>query len=92
MVQLGEVIESVTYGTKEPLGDQGALPVLRMSNLQRGEIDWSELRRANLPKKEATILTLVLGDILFNRTNSSDLVGKIAVVRGLPEPTSFDHT
>ena len=29
------------------------------------------------------------GDILFNRTNSKDLVGKVAIVRDVPQPTSF---
>lgn len=60
-----------------------------MNNLQNGEIDLSEVRRANLTNKEANSLNLTPGDILFNRTNSLDLVGKVAVVRSLPPSVSF---
>ena len=60
-----------------------------MNNLQNGEIDLSEVRRANLSDKEGQELDLVPGDILFNRTNSLDLVGKVAVIRKLDKPLSF---
>ena len=89
VVRLGEVIESSTYGTNEPLGDNGNIIVLRMNNIQRGEIDWSEVKQAELSERELNELDLRPGDILFNRTNSLDLVGKIAMVRDLPELTSF---
>ena len=89
VVRLGEVIESSTYGTNEPLGDNGNIIVLRMNNIQRGEIDWSEVKRAELSERELNELDLQPGDILFNRTNSLDLVGKIAMVRDLAELTSF---
>ena len=89
VVRLGEVLESTTYGTNEPLGTRGEMVVLRMTNLQNGEIDLSEVRRADLSQKEVQELNLVPGDILFNRTNSLDLVGKVGVVRKLPELTSF---
>ena len=68
---------------------KGKVVVLRMNNLQDGEIDLSEIRRANLSDKESGELNLAPGDILFNRTNSLDLVGKVAVVRNLPESISF---
>ena len=89
VVRLGEVLESTTYGTNEPLGTRGEMVVLRMNNLQNGELDLSEVRRADLSKKEVHELNLVRGDILFNRTNSLDLVGKVGVVRNLPELISF---
>ena len=89
VVRLGEVLKSTTYGTNEPLGTQGEAVVLRMNNLQDGEIDLSEIRRTDLSDKESNELNLVPGDILFNRTNSMDLVGKVAIVRDLPQPTSF---
>ena len=89
VVRLGDVLESTTYGTNAPLGDQGNTVVLRMSNLQQGKIDLSEVRRAELSGKELVELDLVPGDILFNRTNSPDLVGKVGIVRSLPEQVSF---
>ena len=89
VVRLGDVLEAATYGTNAPLGDQGNTLVLRMNNLQQGKIDLSETRRAKLSGKEVAELDLVPGDILFNRTNSLDLVGKIGIVRYLPEQVSF---
>ena len=89
VVRLGDVVESTTYGTNASLNGSGSTPVLRMSNLQNGHIDLSELRRADLSDRDFQDLNLVRGDILFNRTNSLALVGKVAVVRDLPQPISF---
>ena len=89
VVRLGDVLESTTYGTNSPLSAEGAIPVLRMNNILNGQIDLSDVRRADLNEKEARELDLAMGDILFNRTNSLDLVGKVGVVRSLPQPMSF---
>ena len=89
VVRLGEVLESTTYGTNEPLGDTGNIVVLRMNNIQQGEIDWSEVKRGKLSESELNYLDLRSGDILFNRTNSLDLVGKIGIVREMPDTASF---
>ena len=89
VVRLREVLKSTTYGTNEPLSTRGEMVVLRMNNLQNGELDLTEVRRADLSKKEVHELNLVPGDILFNRTNSLDLVGKVGVVRNLTELLSF---
>ena len=89
VARLGDVLESTTYGTNSPPSADGAIPVLRMNNLQGGQIDLSDVRRADLVDKEIRELNLACGDILFNRTNSLDLVGKVAAVRSLPQPVSF---
>ena len=89
VVRLGEVLESTTYGTNEPLGDTGNIVVLRMNNIQQGEIEWSEVKRGDLSESELNDLDLRFGDILFNRTNSLDLVGKIGIVRDMPDVASF---
>ena len=89
VVRLREVLESTTYGTNEPLGATGNIAVLRMNNIQRGEIDWSEVKRGELSDSELNDLDLRSGDILFNRTNSLDLVGKIGIVREMPDTASF---
>ena len=89
VVRLGDVVASTTYGTNASLDGSGSTPVLRMSNVQKGQIDLSELRRADLSNRDFQDLNLVRGDILFNRTNSLALVGKVAVVRDLPQPISF---
>ncbi len=89
VVRLGDVLETTTYGTNAPLDGGGRVPILRMNNLQDGEIDLTEIRSADLANEDLRKLSLVKGDILFNRTNSLDLVGKVAVVRNLPQPISF---
>ena len=89
VVRLGDVLESTTYGTNSPLSAVGDIPVLRMNNLQNGQINLTDVRRANLNDKETRELNLACGDILFDRTNSLALVGKVAVVRNLPKPMSF---
>ena len=89
VVQLGEVLDSTTYGTNEQIGDTGNRVVLRMNSVQQGEIDFSEVKRAELAENELNDLDLRTGDILFNRTNSRDLVGKIGMIRDVPEPVSF---
>ena len=76
VVRLGDVLKSTTYGTNASLDETGGVPVLRMNNLQDGEIDLSDLRRADLADKELSGLNLVPGDILFNRTNSLDPSGE----------------
>ena len=89
VARLGDVLDSTTYGTNSPLSAEGAIPVLRMNNIQNGQIDLSYVRRADLNEKETRELSLIPGDILFNRTNSLDLVGKVGVVRSLSQPMSF---
>ena len=89
VVRLGDVLASTTYGTNVSLDGNGSIPVLRMNNLQNGAVDLSDLRWTTVPDENLRDLDLVPGDILFNRTNSLDLVGKVAVVRELPQPITF---
>jgi len=74
------------YGTSEKANGAGeGLPVLRMGNLREGRIRWDELKFIQLPKPEEEKYRLVKGDILFNRTNSAELVGKTAVFDGFQD-------
>lgn len=82
---LGDAVQSSDYGVNAPLGNEPAgYAVLRMGNLQDGWIDRADLKWGDIGDQEALALTLEVGDILFNRTNSRELVGKVALVR---EPT-----
>lgn len=75
------------YGINAPLGNEPAgYAVLRMGNLQDGWIDPTDIKWGEIADVEAQALALDVGDILFNRTNSRDLVGKVALIR---EPTDF---
>ena len=73
----------VAYGSSSKTSDASdGVPVLRMGNIQDGQLDWSSLKY--LPRDHAEFPKLLLrdGDLLFNRTNSAELVGKSAVFRG----------
>lgn len=78
---IGEVCTGFEYGTSSKSQPKGKMPVLRMGNLQSGEIDWSDLVFTD---SDADIEKLKLndGDVLFNRTNSLEHVGKTAIYRG----------
>lgn len=84
--RLGDTLLNVEYGISDALSDRGSIPVLRMMNLNEGKIDLSELKYSDSSK--AKQLTLNVGDVLFNRTNSMEHVGKTAMWRAeLPRAT-----
>jgi type I restriction enzyme S subunit len=68
------------YGTSAKSSPTGSVPVLRMGNLQNGEIDWSDLVFTD-DQEDIAQLSLRPKDVLFNRTNSLEHVGKSAIVR-----------
>ena len=67
-VQLGEVARDFSYGSAAKSSNSGAVPVLRMGNIQGGSLDWSDLVYTSDPKEIAKY-QLAPGDVLFNRTN-----------------------
>lgn len=86
---IGEMLESASYGTSAKAGAEGSMAVLRMSNLTYdGKMDLRDLKYIDLGDNEVDRFTVRSGDILFNRTNSPDLVGKTAVYRG-EEPMAY---
>ena len=77
---LGEYVTEDCYGTSEKTcDDQAGTPILRMGNIQNGQLDLSDLKFLHLSDRERSTLLLQKGDILVNRTNSAELVGKCAV-------------
>ena len=75
-----DIVEDVRYGTSRPAIDGGAYPYLRMNNITySGELDLSEVKRIDIPENELPKCTVRCGDVLFNRTNSKELVGKTCV-------------
>lgn len=79
-VQLGEVARDFSYGSAAKSSKSGAVPVLRMGNIQDGCLDWNALVYTSDPA-EIEKYRLVSGDVLFNRTNSPELVGKTCVFK-----------
>lgn len=79
--QLGEVCKKVEYGTSSKAQPQGKLPVMRMGNIQNGRFDWESLVFSDNEIDNKKYL-LKFNDVLFNRTNSPELVGKTAIYKG----------
>jgi type I restriction enzyme S subunit len=80
-VPLGAMVLGMRYGTSSKSEDDGSVPVLRMGNIQSGEIDWTSLKYST-DKAEISKYSLPVPAVLFNRTNSKELVGKTAIYRG----------
>jgi type I restriction enzyme S subunit len=80
-VKLGEVCKSVEYGSAAKSKEDGKVPVLRMGNIQKGKFDWADLVFTS-NEEEILKYTLNKNDVLFNRTNSPELVGKTAIFKG----------
>ena len=77
-----DLLESASYGTSEKAEATGEFPVLRMNNITRtGEMDFAELKYMDLKEDQRERYLVRIGDVLFNRTNSADLVGKTAIYR-----------
>lgn len=78
---LGEIAYGFQYGTSSKSLVIGKVPVLRMGNIQNGDISWDGLVFSN-DNNEIEQYKVEDGDLLFNRTNSRELVGKTALFRG----------
>jgi type I restriction enzyme, S subunit len=87
---VAELAVDVRYGTSVRAGeDDGGVPILRMGNVVDGELRIDRLKYLPSDHNEFPQLLLQAGDVLFNRTNSPELVGKAAIYRGSPSPCSF---
>lgn len=84
LVPLQTIVRTLQYGTSVRAAKslQNGVPMLRMGNIQEGAVDLSDLKVIDPGVVKIELYRLRRGDILFNRTNSPELVGKAAV---------FDH-
>ncbi|CAJ3219537.1 restriction endonuclease subunit S [Burkholderia pseudomallei] len=81
-VPIGSVIRSSQYGLSLPSVPNGSLPIVGMKDIQDGRVHIDDDVRVALSDDEAAPYLLKDGDILLNRTNSPDLVGKAGIYRG----------
>jgi type I restriction enzyme S subunit len=86
-VALDKLCESFQYGTSRKSQGSGKVPVLRMGNIQDGHIDWNDLVYTS-NDAEIEKYRLDFGTVLFNRTNSPELVGKTGIYKG-EQPAIF---
>jgi len=87
LCHLKRVLSSLDYGISESVDVTGCIAVLRMGDIRDGELDYSNIGFVDSVEES---LLLRPGDLLFNRTNSLDQIGKVALFRGRSDyPVSF---
>ncbi|MDZ4744443.1 MAG: restriction endonuclease subunit S [bacterium] len=77
---LGDLCDRVEYGTSAKSKAMGGVAVLRMGNIQNGKLDWKNLAYSD-DEAEINKYLLEHDDVLFNRTNSPELVGKTGIYK-----------
>lgn len=83
VVKLGTLVKKLQYGISESVTEKpDGIPILRMNNLSKGKIEFDDLKYYKPENGELEGFLLQEGDILFNRTNSFDLVGKVSLFKG----------
>jgi type I restriction enzyme S subunit len=88
--RLGELTQLIEYGTSEKatLNEDG-VPVLRMNNIDGGKVHISQLKYVSPSIKDLPRLYLRTNELLFNRTNSFELVGKTGIFKGGSDKCTF---
>ncbi len=79
VVELGSVVQETQYGLSINAGSDGQYPMLRMMNIENGLCIENDIKYVDLVEKDFEAYRLVHGDVLFNRTNSYELVGRTGV-------------
>lgn len=87
VVPLGDGLRAADYGcSTKAYADGEGVPLIRMGNVTyAGDMDLSDLKFVQLDSAEQTKYELLAGDLLFNRTNSKELVGKTGLWAGQRE-------
>jgi len=81
---LGDVCTSVSYGTSSPSSPSGRYKYLRMNNITYdGYLDLTDLKYIDMDDAEFEKYAVKEGDVLFNRTNSMDLIGKTTYIHNM---------
>lgn len=81
VVTVNSVVKTFQYGLSVPMESKGDVAILRMGNIQDGSVLLSDLKFVSLPEKDLAPYRLRKGDVLFNRTNSQEWVGKVGIYR-----------
>lgn len=91
-VRLGELIREAKAGFACGERDADGIAQLRMNNLDtRGTFVWGNVIRVPRGGNNIKPFLLVPGDVLFNNTNSTELVGKSALFAGYAEPIVYSN-
>lgn len=92
MSRLGDVLVDIKPGFASRDNLDAGVFQFRMHNFTReSSLDLSKRRRVNATPKQLQSQSIAAGDVLFNSTNSPELVGKSALIRHLDEPAVFSN-
>ena len=88
--RISDIIVKTQYGTSTKANEtEGEYAVLRMNNITySGNWDFKSLKYVDLDEKDREKYLVYKGEVLFNRTNSKELVGKTAVYKR-EEPMAY---
>ncbi|MGE3335903.1 MAG: restriction endonuclease subunit S [Rhodospirillaceae bacterium] len=81
LVPARAVVDRTQYGLNEPGASNGGTPIVGMKDIANGAVNLSNLGTIDGDANAWTAYVLRRDDILLNRTNSPDLVGKVGIVR-----------
>lgn len=80
---ISDVVKDVHYGTAKKASENGKYIYIRMNNITyEGNLDLSDIKHIDVSEKELAGCMVQQGDVLFNRTNSKDLIGKTCYFSG----------
>jgi type I restriction enzyme S subunit len=79
IVRLGEVLELCQYGLSARFGERGKYRILKMDDIVDGVAIPDNAKYIDLDERTFENFKLEKGDILFNRTNSYELVGRTGI-------------
>ncbi|MEA5275221.1 restriction endonuclease subunit S [Vibrio parahaemolyticus] len=81
----------IEYGSSQKTVDPfpGGVPVLKMGDIQNGQLILGDHKMMSADVEELPSLYLKNNDILYNRTNSAELVGKTGIFKGEDDKYSF---
>lgn len=92
LTNLSELVADTRSGFASGARDDAGTVQVRMNNVDTsGMLDLTQAIRVPASSKQIEEFGLRLGDVLFNNTNSTDLVGKTAVFTGHNEPVVFSN-
>lgn len=88
--RLGDLAKVSEYGTSQKASEvKDEVPVLRMNNISGGKIIYENLKYLPASISDLPRLYLQRDDLLFNRTNSYELVGKTGIYKGENNKMTF---
>jgi type I restriction enzyme S subunit len=91
-LRLGDLVESMNNGLYKPARfySEDGVACVRMFNIQDGRLDFTEIKRIIVDEDELENYKLEIGDLIVNRVNSRELVGKAALVQEIQEPLIYE--